>query len=375
MQGATTTNIMTESRKKIVVVGGSHASLKALTFLLQHADRFDIVWVSPSTHMYWNFASPRLLIEPEHFDVAAVSLIEEAKKHSNLEFINAKVTHVDFDAKCVSLDSQDETLSYDYIIITSGSRAHNPVFKLGHGSFDETETTLKSLHEQIKEASTVAVVGGGATGVETCAEIAYAYKNIKVTLYTGSSGPLSEYGAKTTSGATRKLTDLNINIVNNVFTKTVVDTDDGKKLVTLADGSSATFDVVIFATGAIPNTEFMDSSLLTDGYVTTDRHFRIVGKEGAYALGDVVSMVKNKTVADIKVHQLKAFQSALTHDLIDSKTKEVEYNPDTSALIVVPISRQGGVGLIFGWAVPSFVVRILKAKDFMLSKAHYEMTL
>lgn len=38
-------------------------------------------------------------------------------------------------------------------------------------------------------------------------------------------------------------------------------------------------------------------------------------------------------------------------------------------IILVPISPTGGEGLIFGWRIPNFLVRMLKAKTFMMERA------
>jgi hypothetical protein len=35
----------------------------------------------------------------------------------------------------------------------------------------------------------------------------------------------------------------------------------------------------------------------------------------------------------------------------------------------VPIGSQGGVGIAFGWKLPSFMVKMAKAKDFMIGQA------
>lgn len=35
----------------------------------------------------------------------------------------------------------------------------------------------------------------------------------------------------------------------------------------------------------------------------------------------------------------------------------------------VPIGSQGGVGIAFGYKLPSFMVKMAKAKDFMIGRA------
>jgi hypothetical protein len=38
-------------------------------------------------------------------------------------------------------------------------------------------------------------------------------------------------------------------------------------------------------------------------------------------------------------------------------------------MMMVPIGPQQGVGVVFGWKVPSFLVKMAKSKDFMIGQA------
>ena len=45
------------------------------------------------------------------------------------------------------------------------------------------------------------------------------------------------------------------------------------------------------------------------------------------------------------------------------------YKKITSDMQFVPIGSQGGVGIAFGWKLPSFMVKMVKSKDFMIGNA------
>jgi hypothetical protein len=53
-----------------------------------------------------------------------------------------------------------------------------------------------------------------------------------------------------------------------------------------------------------------------------------------------------------------------THALKEKRFKQIELD-----MQVVPIGPQGGVGVIFGWRIPSFLVWLLKARTFGIDKA------
>jgi len=51
-----------------------------------------------------------------------------------------------------------------------------------------------------------------------------------------------------------------------------------------------------------------------------------------------------------------------------ARTKKV-YKKIQSEMLFVPVGSQQGVGLAFGWKVPSFIIKQAKAKDYMIGQA------
>jgi len=85
--------------------------------------------------------------------------------------------------------SSNEEIEYDYLIIATGGNLPN--FPLT----DEKETTLEKLKSNaqlIKSANRIAVIGGGASGVEFSGEIASYYPTKKVTLIHATSKLIDE---------------------------------------------------------------------------------------------------------------------------------------------------------------------------------------
>ena len=50
------------------------------------------------------------------------------------------------------------------------------------------------------------------------------------------------------------------------------------------------------------------------------------------------------------------------------RTKNV-YKKIQSDMQIIPLGSAGGVGSLFGWRAPSFMVRMVKARDFMEGNA------
>ena len=52
-----------------------------------------------------------------------------------------------------------------------------------------------------------------------------------------------------------------------------------------------------------------------------------------------------------------------------SALKEKKYKQVQSDMMMVPIGPKGGVGVIFGWRVPSWLVWLIKSRTFFIEKA------
>lgn len=350
---------------QIVIIGGGVSGLYVTRSVAKKIPSANVKLIAPNKEFYSNPAAPRLLVEPELVDKAFIN-IPEALKKRNQEFINAKVEHVDFESKQVTLDN-GEKVEYDYLVIASGSRSGGTVFKIEKDS-DETKQALKNTSKDIKDAKSVAIIGGGPTGVELAGEVASTYKDKKVTLYTGANQPLPVFDAKRGKAATSKLKALKVNVINSV----VVDyeLENGKYKVTEKDsGKVENFDYAIKAFGVFPNSSFVEKSYLdAQGFVKVDEYFRVSNAKDVYAFGDIASGTQ-KTIVDIMYNQNSIIDAVLDKDINKTSTNIKSYTPFKPNTQIVPISKQGGVGVAFGWGLPNFLVKKLKAATFMIEKA------
>jgi NADH dehydrogenase FAD-containing subunit len=320
-------------------------------------------------------AAPRLLVEPEKFDQTVFSIENVLKKYSKgmqSEFIQGKVVSSNFEDNTIVVGTKDEgeqTIKYDCLIVATGTRTPNAAFKL-QGAHEESHSAVNDLSKAIKRAKRVAVLGGGPTGTETAAEIADAYKGEKeVILYTGAKTPIPIVGESRGRITMGKLKDIGVKVVNDIKYTSIKETGDGKYSIQFDNGSTEIFDVYIDASGVVPNSEFLPKSVLNDkGYLVTDRHFRVRCYENVIGFGDILAL-GNNTIGDLKLAQIAVFDASVKKYIFNQSVKVKDYSPLSGVSIFVPVSRNGGVGVLFGWGVPNFLVRKLKAKDFGIPKA------
>jgi NADH dehydrogenase FAD-containing subunit len=237
------------------------------------------------------------------------------------------------------------------------------------------------MHKRLPKAETVLIVGGGPAGVETAGEIAYLYKPKEITILSGGTRllPRMKNTPKAAKVAEQRLTSLNVKTVHNVRATSSTVLKDGKVFVELSDGSSKTVDVYVDATGGLPNTSFLPAHWLDDSkrVAADSRSIRATkAPVGVYAIGDVASYSKGIipdatwTVPALGYSIWFDLRAAATESPVGTATlKEKRYKQIESDIGFVPVGPKGGVGVVFGWIIPSFFVWLAKSRTFMLEKA------
>lgn len=356
--------------RQIVIIGASLAGVSAAKAIISLNEAVDLTIISPSLSILFPVALPRVLAEPELIDKVfldvAKRLAPKAKENGHkFTFIEASVQSVDMTNNQVSYSGKESGLiSYDNLVIATGTSTKAP-FKLdNHSSHNDVRSLVLDLAEKCKASKTIAVVGGGATGIEVAGEL--GFKNTaKVTLIMNTGKPLVGFGDSASNTAKTQLEQLGVDLMYN---KHIKSEENGK--VIFDDGNSQQFDLVIQACGYTPNTQFLDNDLLdSKGYVKVDESLRIPGHKNIFVIGDVVSG-SWRSIIDISFYQEPVLKSWIKVAIQGSpETKLRQYKkPKSQPIIVVPISKKGGVMYAYGLCLPNFVVRYLKALTFMIEK-------
>lgn len=169
--------------KHIVILGGSYAGISTAHRILKQVSKsslLKITIVSPNTHFYWNMASPRGVLpgkvsDDQLFEPIAPGFEQYPK--TQVQFIVGTAEDLNFETKQVNVatGSGNQTLSYDMLILATGSRtADGTPFK----SLGTTEMTKNALHEfqaSIEKSGTIVIAGGGVTGAEVAGELGFEY--------------------------------------------------------------------------------------------------------------------------------------------------------------------------------------------------------
>lgn len=343
--------------KQVVIIGGSYAAITAFKLVLAQTEPVHITVISPSEYTWNNTSSPRLLIQPERKKETIVNLkqlIDTSLQNSIHKgtFLQAVVSKVDLDENVVFY--KHKKLVYDYLVIATGSRYESDAFKLSNSAdYQKSFDSIDDLSKKIKAAKSIAIIGGGAAGVEVSGELGYNYPTKKIDLYTGTSAPLAQLKDSNRKSAQTRLQKLNIKVINNIKVDSYSDNE------IKFNNTTKEYDLVIPTFKSTPNAEFLNSQVLKDGFVNVDKSFFVKGYPQVIAFGDVASITA-KALADIKYVQAGVVKASINHWFKQLDLKEYK----TKKMLVVPISKSGGVGEAFGRNFPSFLIKIVKGKDF-----------
>ncbi|KAL0932273.1 amid-like mitochondrial oxidoreductase [Colletotrichum truncatum] len=390
------------TKKNIVILGGSYGGVSTAHYLLKHAipqlpveAGYKIVLVSASSQVMCRPACPRALISDDMFpqEKLFVDIATAFEKYpsSSFHFICGTATALDHVRRNVTItlaqDKGNETLDFDALVIATGASTASPLLGLNH-DFDSLRQSWHEFRQALSQAKSIVIAGGGPAAVETAGELG-EYLNgrkglekpkVAITLVAGGSKILPALRPAIAQTAEAYLGQVGVTIIKNTRVQDTNPPGAGvvnvalNATLTLSDGRTLTTDLYIPATGTRPNTSFVDDSLLTpDGRVETNTSTLRVDKAGPriYAIGDASSYARPA------VHNILAAVPILCanikRDLLltldnqkSSASNDRLFKEDTRETQMVPIGKSKGVGAAMGYRLPSFLVWLIKGRDYWL---------
>lgn len=286
--------------KNIVILGGSYAGLTTAHKLLKQSpttSNVKVILISPNTHLYWNIASVRAIIPGQFADDDVLQPIAPGFRQyraDQFEFVIGTAESLDVAGKKVSVSSKTGTssLSYDILILATGSHTKAEAQWKAHDTYEETRDVLLYYQAKVKKATSIVVAGGGSTGVETSGELGFEYgKTKKITLIASGDHILEGTPTSVTKAATKLLRAVNVNL--KLSTKVVGDAKlpDGRTELTLSSGEMITTDLYLPTMGLVPNSSYVPAKFLnSNGFVVVDEYLRVKGATDVWAAGDISSV-------------------------------------------------------------------------------------
>lgn len=299
-------------KKRVVIIGGSYAGLRALENLYKRSD-LEITLIDQNPFHY---------LQPEVYGYVAGSFkISDiiidlytlcASYGPNVSFCQKEVTAIDFDARIVQ--ACDTQMSYDYLILATGARTWFPesVKGLGDvftGGIKSVPNALvfkqhfeKNMYKMIESEGLcginqhfdIVIGGAGLSGVETAAEMAwyakslyrdfgYLCEGVNVVLIASGPNVLDRADPYLIDVSTKRLESLGVKILYNRRAVQVT-----PSAVKLDDGMTLPMDFLIWTGGIIgsPLVRGLDIPKTDRHFIKTDEFFRLHDRPEVFAIGD-----------------------------------------------------------------------------------------
>jgi NADH dehydrogenase FAD-containing subunit len=184
-----------KSPKNVIVIGGSFTGLQLATRLGQTLPTgYRVILIEKNSHFNFSFNFPRYSVLRCHEARAFIPYDASGKDFPPgiFQITQGIVTSVEEDF--VELDT-GERISYSYLAIASGSSQPLPA-KVASSNKADACKELRSVQESIKAADTIAIIGGGAVGVEIATDIKSYYPEKRVTIVHSRHQLLPHFGSR-----------------------------------------------------------------------------------------------------------------------------------------------------------------------------------
>ncbi|KAF4964254.1 hypothetical protein FSARC_7808 [Fusarium sarcochroum] len=320
--------------RNVLVVGGSFAG----TLLVQRLANtlpsdYRVILVEKHSHFNYAFSFPRNAVlsgREQHAFIPYDNIVAGAPKGIFQQICDEAVAITDTHVNTMS----GASLAYDYLIIATGAAQPPPARLFARTKIDGIEE-LQGFQQRIVKADQIAVIGGGAVGVELATEIKEKYPDKKVTLIHSRDQLLPRFGAKLHEYVLTVLQNQDIEVL--LGEKPDFPSDAGQAVrettLTLANGEERTWDLVIPCTGLRPRSDLLAThspkSIASSGEITVKPTLQVghlpSSQQNMFAMGDVAQSGGAKQARAAMMQAEVVVKNILR--LIKGKPAEHQYKP------------------------------------------------
>ena len=269
--------------KKVVIIGGGFAGAYAARRLERD---FDVTLIDTKDYFEFTPGILRTIVDTEHMNKIQVLHNDYL---TTAHFCFGKVSHITSKEVLVG----KKKYSYDYLIISSGSRYNSPIKEMNLVIATRAQE-LRKYASTLKSAQKVLIIGGGVVGVELAGEIASAYSNKEITLVHAKAALIERNPPRARRYAQEVLLKLGVKII---FNEKVIKRD--KKSYVTTTGKVLETDVAFLCTGIVPNYEFLkeecSASLNERNLLVVNDFLQVKGFDHLFSAGDINSVLEEKT--------------------------------------------------------------------------------
>ena len=288
-------------RPRIIVAGMGDVGVLVAARLARHAD---VIGISTRPALVSGQELGNRLTDPDRWRRSYFIPYRRFRRLDRVRALHGRITAADLDAATVRVELADGGIAiepYDQLVIATG--ASNGFWR--HDRVEDLATIDAGLTENARPlatAATIAVVGGGATGVSVADNLARRGGST-VHLFHSGDQPLPGYHPKVREWIGEELRERGV-VVHPNHRAIVPQGFVGDRLTTDAVEWSTgqqpfAADITLWAVGGVrPHTSFLPDDILdADGFVRVDDYLQVPGHPEVFAVGDVAASDPHRSSA------------------------------------------------------------------------------
>lgn len=305
-------------RHRVVIVGGGYAGVKALNILAM-SGICDIILIDQHPYHYLQTDAYELIANECSMTMVSIDLVALCLSYGEqVLYVKDTIRTIDLENKHVIGENSGHP--YDYLLLCAGSRTAYPSSIIGLREYSHGVKTLSGalafkqqfeqrLYEKMEseggwhtEPFNIVIGGGGLSGVEIAAEMAYYVRifhrdntltceKIHIFLIISHENVLDGMEEYLVRHATQRLLKLGVKIINHSRITSVCE-----HTLVLNEKESVSFDFMIFAGGIIASTltSALDVPKNKKGQLIVDEYLLLSSCENVFAAGDIAELRDSK---------------------------------------------------------------------------------
>lgn len=240
------------SPRNVVIIGGSFAGISLARRLCEILPSgWRVVLVERNSHFHFPFVFPRYGVVPGHEHKAFIPydeiLCAGRKGVPKGIFVRVRDAVAEVGPTEVRLVG-GAVVPFQYLAVATGTSSPRPS-RLASADRHEACAELRALQTEISAADRIAVLGGGAVGVELATNIKDWYPGKNVTIVHSRGRLMHAYGERLNRHVETEMNTLGVDIRLGQRAKVVATPDqqvgDGVHVLQYADGTLDAFDLVV----------------------------------------------------------------------------------------------------------------------------------
>ncbi|MEM9667445.1 MAG: FAD-dependent oxidoreductase [Pseudomonadota bacterium] len=303
-------------KKRIIILGLGDSGVLVAQGLARDCD---VTVITPRPYFLSSQNVGGRLAWPSAWERIAKIGVSQFKRLDDVDIVQGLATGIDLAKSEVTSRTGEGDLrtdGYDALVIATGTE--NGFWrKTRLESWEQEAGRRAEERAALNDARTIAIIGGGASGVSLAASLAERYPDRSVRLYHSGERPLPNYPNRVGQKISNQLQSLGVEILSGYRAK-IPDISQririGPEIVEWTTGQPPTkADCVIWAIGnPKPNSGFLPAEILTeDEFVRVEPTLQVEGQRTVFCVGDLAATDQHRCSArnggaDIVVTNIKS---------------------------------------------------------------------